>query len=560
MAALVWAPWGAHAQSALGASGQGVSSPESVTAGDVPLDAVSLELLGSTGSTERDQSLRADAWSAIGLQAGDALSAAELWLAVQRLEALPDVASARCTTRPSPLALALHCVVQVRTPQAQAATPTWPKLHESPQGMLKVILNGGVGAYSEGRAFFGHWAAFNRGSPIAPGPDTGSRVTFLDGFVEPGLGGITKLAPDVYGYGAVTVLASGTWGQDIYRREDRMDVAVEKACAGLLWAPRKGTSAQASFGRQNYTLNDGFLIHHVKGSTNVGERRALFLGARTAHDRTALFSARSGSLGLKLFYLDPNEYEPLETNSTFAGGNLRYDAGNGLTLDATYIENRQSDSSFATPQGTPVPRRGIATTAAHLRWKGALGIEPLFLESELGHQRSSRADVSANAGYATVGYRFDAGSRKSAIVARLAQWSGDKPETRRYERWDPILPAGSDEWMGGIVFSKFVVNSNLRQLRLRYFAEVTQAFNVTLDWFRYRALETNNLGGARLLSNLRSRDLGQELMFTGRWFVNSNLYVQTVTSINAPGEAVRQAVSGGTKPWTSLQASLYWFY
>ena len=373
-------------------------------------------------------------------------------------------------------------------------------------------------------------------------------MTFSDISIEPGIGGIAESGQKLYVYGSATVVASGTWGQDIYQRNDSMHVAVEKAYAGLLWVPEKDKALNASLGRQNYTLNDGFLIHHVKGSTNVGDRRAVFLGARTAHDMTALLSGRYEGWGIKAFYLDPNEYESLESNSKFAGGNVRYDVGNGLTIDGTYIENVHSDSSFATPQGTRVPREGISTTAAHLRWRNALGTPGLFIESEIGHQRSSRADVSASAGYASAGYRFKDARWSPALVVRYSQWSGDRPETARYERWDPLLPAGSDEWMGGMIFSKYVSNSNLQQLRMRFFAEPTQAFNFTVDWFKYQAMEANNLGANPVLSTLQSRDLGNELMFTGRWYVGKNYYVQTLASINWPGEAIRRALPEPTRP------------
>ena len=550
----------AHGQSALGGSaGQSYSSPSPSFEGGGQVFAVSVILEGSTGDLTRDDRIRQAAASAVGIQAGDSVDPGAPLLALQRLRAIDGVADAEYGAQTGPMGTSLVFRVKAAGVSTKPVVAL-PKLHEDSTSMVKLILNGGLGLYSDGNAFFLNWDAFNKGSPIAPGPATGRRVTFSDISIEPGIGGIAELGQKLYVYGSATVLASGTWGQDIYQRNDSMHVAVEKAYAGLLWVPDKDKALNASLGRQNYTLNDGFLIHHVKGSTNVGDRRAVFLGARTAHDMTALLSGRYEGWGIKAFYLDPNEYESLESNSKFAGGNVRYDVGNGLTIDGTYIENVHSDSSFATPQGTRVPREGISTTAAHLRWRNALGTPGLFIESEIGHQRSSRADVSASAGYASAGYRFKDARWSPALVVRYSQWSGDRPETARYERWDPLLPAGSDEWMGGMIFSKYVSNSNLQQLRVRFFAEPTQAFNFTVDWFKYQAMEANNLGANPVLSTLQSRDLGNELMFTGRWYVGKNHYVQTLASINWPGEAIRRALPEPTKPWTTLQATVYWFF
>jgi hypothetical protein len=307
-------------------------------------------------------------------------------------------------------------------------------------------------------------------------------------------------------------------------------------------------------------LNDGFLIHHVKGSTNVGDRRALYLGARTAHDLTALVTGRYRRAEVRLFYLDPNEYEPIESNTRVAGANLRYEVDDGLRVDGSFIRIVDSDGRAATPQGVRVPRSGTSTFAAHVRWSNALGAPGLFLESEAALQRHSTADVHAYAGYGTAGYRFTSAMWKPAVVVRYASWSGDDPETARYERWDPLLPAGSDEWMGGVIFSKYVANSNLRQLRVRGFAQPTTTFNFTVDWFRYQAAELNNLGANPVLGTLTSPALGQELMFIGRQFLGKNYFIQTLASINSPGEAVRNVMPERTKRWVSLQASLYWFF
>jgi hypothetical protein len=364
----------------------------------------------------------------------------------------------------------------------------------------------------------------------------------------------------LYVYGAATVALSGTWGQDIYQRNDSMHVAVEKGYTGVLWARGKRHLLNVSAGRQNYTLNDGFLIHHVKGSTNVGDRRALFLGARTAHDMTVLATARYGRGEFRGFFLDPNEYEPIESHTRIAGANARVEAGRGLRIDGSYIRILSSDGRSATPQGTRIPREGTSTLAGHLRWSNALGAPGLFLEAEGGTQWHVNADMRAAAGYASAGYRFTGAAWTPAIVLRYAHWSGDDPATTRYERWDPLLPAGSDEWMGGVVFSKYVANSNLQQFRLRAFAQPHAKFNFTVDWFRYQAAQTNNLGANPVLATLSSPDLGHELMVLGRTFLGKNYFVQMLASVNGPGRAIRAALPQPSSRWVSLQASLYWFF
>jgi hypothetical protein len=553
----------AIAQSALGGSpGQSQSSPAAALEAGVDISAARVFLVGTTGDAARDDRIRRDALEAAGVSPGDSVDAAVLIVSLGRIREVDGVSDATYRLETGPDGPALVFDVAVTAPSAPPRVPpVFPVLRQNARSMIKLSLSGGTGVYSDPNAFFMNWEAFNESSPIAPGPPTGRHTTFSDISIEPGIAAIAQVGSGpVYVYGAATVAVSGTWGPDIYQRNDSLYIAVEKGYGGVLWARSKRHVLNVSAGRQNYTLNDGFLIHHVKGSTNVGDRRALFLGARTAHDMTVLAAARYGRGEFRGFFLDPNEYEPIESHTRIAGANARLEAGRGLRIDGSYIRILSSDGRSATPQGARIPREGTSTLAGHLRWSNALGAQGLFLESEAATQWHAGADMRAAAGYASAGYRFTEATWTPALVLRYAHWSGDDPDTARYERWDPLFPAGSDEWMGGVVFSKYVSNSNLRQFRLRAFAQPHPKFNFTVDWFRYRAAQTNNLGANPVLATLSSPDLGHELMILGRTYLGQNYFLQTLASVNWPGRAVKDALPQPSSRWASLQASLYWFF
>ncbi len=552
----------AGAQSSLGGSpGQSQSSPMAALDAGLEIGAVRVQLAGTTGDPTRDDRLRREALDAAGVAAGDTVNSVTVIAAIGRIRLVDGVAGVSYTLEAVPSGTALVFAVSPGTAAQKAPSPAFPVLRQGPRSMLKLLLFGGAGVYSDGDPFFHEWESFNKSSPIAPGPPTDTRVTFSDISIEPGMAGITQVGTrPVYVYGAATVAISGTWGQDIYQRNDSLYAAMEKAYGGVLWAPGKRNLVNVSAGRQNFTLNDGFLIHHVKGSSNVGDRRALFLGARTAHDMTVLATARRGRGEFRAFLLDPNEYEPIESNTRVAGANVRFESDRGPRVDGSYIRIVNSDGRSATPQGERIPREGTSALAGHVRWSDALGARGLFLEAEAATQWHATADVRAAAGYATAGYRFNQAVWRPALVLRYAGWSGDDPATSRYERWDPLLPAGSDEWMGGVVFSKYVANSNLRQVRLRGFAQPSKTFNFTIDWFRYRAAQTNNLGANPVLATLSSTDLGDELMFLGRTYVGKNYFVQAVASVNWAGQAIKSALPQPANRWSSLQLSVYWFF
>ena len=105
-------------------------------------------------------------------------------------------------------------------------------------------------------------------------------------------------------------------------------------------------------------------------SSRLGESSgidlALYLGARTAHDLTALVTGRYRRADVRVFYLDPNEYEPIESNTRVAGANVRYEVGDGV---------RAVERINAHPKPRAVLRIGFEKRAHHFArlWLFRLG-------------------------------------------------------------------------------------------------------------------------------------------------------------------------------------------
>ncbi|WP_295447285.1 hypothetical protein [uncultured Thiodictyon sp.] len=64
-------------------------------------------------------------------------------------------------------------------------------------------------------------------------------------------------------------------------------------------------NANVSIGRQNFTLNDGFLISQYGSQYNAGPRPGVYLAPRTTHDLAVLGQATIGRWTLQGFFLDP---------------------------------------------------------------------------------------------------------------------------------------------------------------------------------------------------------------------------------------------------------------
>jgi hypothetical protein len=531
-----------------------------------PIERVEVVLAKGSGNPARDDGAVARIRADLSGLEGRAFSRGLIdgRLGVHRARLGPGVITYRVLPAANPAAIVLRVEVDTQTgslPDQVTGVLAGrhgdaPLLWRSDRAMLTGILGGGLGVYSDGNPWFGVPATFNTGSPIG-GSFPGRQPVWHEGYVEYGFGGAAQLGDSpFYGYGAITGLTSWSVGQDPYQDKTRSYTDLEKAYLGLIYVdPVSGASVNASVGRQNITLNDGFLIHFVRGSANVGERGGTYLGPRNANDVSINVDGRFGPFSLKAFYIDPNELERIESNTTFAGINLGYRIMDGWTIDASYIGIPQSGSRLRLPGDTSIPREGVQTVSAHSRWTNAFAVQGLWLESEIAHQFHDSASMSAWSGYGLIGYRASLPWSPS-LSYRYFRATGDDASTPTYERFDPLLSTGLGNWLQGISFGKLTTNSNLITHRLQFNVAPTPMLNVTFDWHLLRADELNNLGSNPALATLSSKDIGQEFTLSARWAINANLFLQNVASVAVPGRALREI--GADKSWTTLQSSLYW--
>jgi len=557
------------AASAQEASTQPNYLPQPGHSANVPIAAVSVRLRTSSGDTARDAEAIAAVRKRAAILEGETFDLIRVTRLLRQIER--DAAVRRLDYDLLPLganAVRIRLLVDAAPKDAGPALPTgvlagdggalsdFPVLYKSDRSLLTAIVAGGLGVYSDGNAWFGQPELFNQYNPLA-GHLPGASTAWTEGSLELGAGFASQLggAP-LYAFGALTGMKTWSIGQDIYTDETRDFDKIEKAYAGLLWVDKDTRNyAKLSVGGQTFTLNDGFLVNLVKGSVNAGDRGATYLGPRLASQFSVLANGRLGPWSFNAFYIDPSELEQTDTHSSFLGANLGYAFSDNVSFDATAMTITSSDSTYANPDRLDLPREGVSTVAGHLLWKNLL-VDGVFLEGELGYEWNPDYAMSAWAGYGTIGYIARKLPWTPSISFRYAAFSGDDPDTRTYERWDPMLNSGLGIWLQGISFGKITTNSNLATQRIQLNLMPVEQLNVTFDYHRLTAPELNNLGSNPAIGTLTSHQLGEEFTATARWAINRNLYLQSVASYALPGEALRDI--GADKPWSTLQLSLYW--
>jgi hypothetical protein len=529
------------------------------------LDDIAIAVEGAAGP--ESETLEQQALEVLGLSVGSALDTLSLERAIDFVRALPGVAKVdwqlhrEIAPQRNRLAITITAgEVDATAPQAKSAR--FPALHRGDRSYLRVLINAGLGVLSDTNPWFRNAPTFTRNNPLVENPaigaDTGGNSTWIEMYVQYGLGGVAPIGEsDVYLYGAATAVSVASVGEDIFRSDARSTTDIEKLYGGLLYAPKDGTQVNLGIGRQDFTLNEGFLITRWGSQYNAGPRPGIYLAPRTTHDMSALLTIKGKKLTSTSFYLDPNEFEPIESNTKLAGTNLRYNFTQSAAIDASYIRIVDSDASIATPNGPNRSRNGIQTFSVHGRWADADVVDGLWIDGEIAHQWHDDYTMDAWAGYGLIGYLARDIPWTPSVSYRFASFSGDDPDTADFERFDPLFTGGLGEWLQGITINKAINQANRQTHRIRTNVSPKPGLNFTFDLFFHRANELNNRGGNPALTNLVSRDLGMEYQFVVRWPISPRVFFVGVASHAVPGDAIRAVTIDNAKPWTSLQAQFY---
>lgn len=520
-----------------------------------PIAKVFYDLLGSTGTDESDRTLREQIEALVPVRAGDGLQAASLAAAIDRLRALDDVSDAAfslyAASSPGEVVLVVNVELARRKGEADMPAPAFPLLLSTDRSMLRMQLAGGHGLFADHNPWFAAPATFTSQSPIASAAPGAGWTSWAESSIEYGLAGATRLgdAPAT-GFAEVTGVGSAAVGNDLFRNGPRYRNKVEKAYAGFAWTDReRGRSIKLSAGRQNWQLYGGFLFSRFAAGANAGPNPGLYLSPRTTYQRTVLLDARAGDWRFEAFDLDPAELDDFDSGSRYVGANLRRVDTQGLEWGLTGYHVPQSRSRIPLASGGSTPREGLRVWAARLGRKNLFEVTGLDVLGEYATQDSTRVDWDARAWYAQIGYGFRDARWSPHLTYRRASFGGDDPGTSTQEAFDAQLSSGLDEWVQGISFKKVVTNSNLDTHRLRLNLGTGPALNFTFDYFR---LEANRVAPDGF------NHYGDEFNAAVRWAITPRLFFLGVVGQAWPGDELKRRTAGSARPWSTVQASLFW--
>ena len=438
----------------------------------------------------------------------------------------------------------------------------FPVIYENDRSKLTFILNGSSGIFNEENAFLSEGSAFTQGNPIANDP-AGRGVRFWgEADLEAGIGGIVQLGKsNAYLYGAASVLTSGRNTSDIYSGSSTIFTDFERLYGGLFLArlgKKENITIDLSAGRNFFQLNDGFLISRISGSANAGPRGNVYLSSRKAFEKTILATVQYPSLLFSFFFLEPDELSnENQLNVNITGASLDWNNDSDYQIGVAYLGITGGSATYSTPEGK-INKKGMYIVNPKI-WLNSIAGTGLFFKSEYAYQSHYNADMRSNGWYAGLGYEAKWNWTPS-IYYRYAFLSGDNPSTVTYERFDPLLTGGLGDWIQGINYRKLLGNGNIISHRVQLQAYIDKRADLSLDYFALTADYLNNQGGLAPISTLKSLNLGQELTFSFRYYINKNYMLLGIFSHAFRGQAMNDAFSNPIFDWTSYQLAIFMFY
>jgi hypothetical protein len=413
--------------------------------------------------------------------------------------------------------------------------------------------------YANNNAWFGRPDAMLQGNPLVQGRPAGRGYEdWVEGYIHTGLSGITPLSENFYVYGAASVMATASAGQELFTDETRFHLDVEDAYAGFI----TGRTTEAgnriglnvSAGRQRFTLANAFLIANT--AANGHDRAALQANARWAADMTVQAQLFFNDNKLEFFFVDPDELPILDSKTQILGANLELKPANGLMLGGAVLTVPRSTTAYFAPTGQAGTREGLELWDVRFTWSPAKpGMAGPFFGGEYAEQTNRNFPMRARAAYGEIGWSFPAAPWRPSFSYRLGYFSGDDPSTTRFERWDPLLSGGTGEqWVQGANMFKVVQDSNSVAHRFQGRLRPNPKMELVPQLWIFRADSKANVGGNPALQFLSSKDYGYEFNTTAKFFVSRNIYVHGHIAYTMPGAAIRDALDHDADDWLSAMA------
>jgi hypothetical protein len=435
-----------------------------------------------------------------------------------------------------------------------------------------LAVQAGVDTYTAYYAMRGAW--WNLAAETAPSFDADR--SFGEVWLHPKASATHALGGAQQAYGALSVGITRTIGADAFDEDGQGAVRFENAHLGLRGSTDGGWSHDLSFGRQPFTLGTGMLL--TAGSSNGGSWGGAASTPRKAWGRSVLARVGHGELTGQAFVLEPSESPEVKTDTRVQGVSIEWAREQSGKAGLAWLTVPKSNAVYP---GDLAPlafiedgRNGLDTWHG---WADVAGLVPglraLSLRAEFAVQSNdvTRVDGStdpmrAEAWLIGVGYQARSLPFAPRFRYHLARFSGDKPGTDTYERFDPMFWGnGLDNWWFGANGAYAWLNSNIRAHRF-----IVDAYASAQDilQFQFIRASADQLGsaiqygqgarfdGSPLVVGVPAEALADEYYLQWAHVFTPTLVAVAFVSRSLPGDGLKAVAPQGSSSWTTFGLGL----
>lgn len=446
-----------------------------------------------------------------------------------------------------------------------AISPADPLLFQSGRTRVKVSLD----AVFQQSGVTGSW--WNLSGRFAP--DAGYKLDrpWAETWIKPGIRVDTSANDWLSIYSGVSYVGSGNIGEDVFEQGNRGLWAVEDAYLGSrMTLPDDGSTLDLSYGRQQYKIGSGMLI--AVGAMNGFERGATTTFARRAWEEAGIARWSKGASSLDGFYLNPNELRSGDTYTRLAGTRFEWNPDANRSWGIAYLNVFDSIYPYvgAPLRLLPDGRQGLNTLHTYGRWTPLPEDAPGWhVSGDYAHQWNERIEMSADAYNIETGYAFTSLPLAPKLVYAFRHFSGDNPETSKFEKFDPLFYEGAPPlWATGSNGSFSFLNSNVLAHRVSLNLTINPKNLMAIYYWHVRADQINSPiqfgqagritasgGEPRLVSGVPNAHLSDDFYAEYTRVITANIFLTTGVAVSLPGQGLRELVPDATT-WVGMLANL----
>ena len=295
-------------------------------------------------------------------------------------------------------------------------------------------------------------------------------------------------------------------------------------------------------------MGNGMLVW--SGASNGQQRGANYLGPRAAWANAGLIKFTWRDFAVQGFSLKPNDSPSDATGTRLAGVNVDWNGSGPLRIGGMYVY---------VPESAILTRDGLNVYDLRARWHPFPSTPHFWVEGEYAWQ--SKPGVTAAGWYVQANYNALEAVWKPLFALRYASLSGDRPETSKWEGFDPLYFGNSTpNWYQGKIGSTQFDNTNMNVASLTVTLTPTASHIIEVSYLYFAADRANApldipAAGEPVVTGggVPSKPLASEVDVTYTYTFNKNVNVNVIGAFAAPASGYRQlyAANGGS-------ASVWW--